>query len=424
MAWGRQFSIGCLLSGCYGAFVCRPLLDAAQVEDGPACPARPNALCCSADFVCADGTFVVAVVDVFVGASGDIGRSRLGALGELRLLLARWAAGPLGRLWSPGCEFRRIGLQAGCLSGNGGRSLCRPGVQQAWVVGSSPSSGTGGLRLVVGVLLRGLPASSPSPSPSASPPSSSRCVGLWFLRRPCLLLLLLLLLWRRWAWALAMAWTWTARGLRVACWRSIAGRLRRHGGGCANRRGGGWRYFGVHSDRDKTSIFCTWLAGGAGTGAMMSHHECRSSLAAALLSERVGRSRTVLEQQTAESVLDAGRWSLAAGRWTFRSFSRHRQCASSPPGETPARLAQRPRHARRRASSFEPRAPMPQVDGRATIHHIRTHGKVSRRRPRLGLAALSPRLPQHLALLPLLHRRVRACCPPPPPAASRLTTPA
>jgi hypothetical protein len=35
------------------------------------------------------------------------------------------------------------------------------------------------------------------------------------------------------------------------------------------------------------------------------------------------------------------------------------------------------------------------------------HGKVTRRRPRPGLAAVGPRLPQHVALLPLLHRRVR-----------------
>ena len=85
----------------------------------------------------------------------------------------------------------------------------------------------------------------------------------------------------------------------------------------------------------------------------------------------------------------------------------------------------RPAAATRQTSSFELRAPNAQVDGRSTIHHIRTHGKVSRRRPRPGLAALGPRLPQHLALLPLLHRRVRACCPPPPPppAASRLTAP-
>ena len=101
-------------------------------------------------------------------------------------------------------------------------------------------------------------------------------------------------------------------------------------------RGGGWRYFGVQGERDKTSIFCTWLAGGAGTGAMMSHHECRSSLAAALLSERVGRSRTVLEQQTAESVLDA----LAAGHFVrFRGTgnARHRPPAKPRPASPSGR---------------------------------------------------------------------------------------
>lgn len=35
------------------------------------------------------------------------------------------------------------------------------------------------------------------------------------------------------------------------------------------------------------------------------------------------------------------------------------------------------------------------------------HGQDTRRRPRSGSAALGPRLPQHIALLPLLHRRVR-----------------
>lgn len=49
----------------------RPFLDAVDVEDGPTRVTRPD-FAVAPDFTCADGTFVMAIIDVLVRASGDI----------------------------------------------------------------------------------------------------------------------------------------------------------------------------------------------------------------------------------------------------------------------------------------------------------------------------------------------------------------
>jgi hypothetical protein len=81
-----QLAVLGLLASSGGALVRRPSLDAAQVEDGPACPTRPHAARVPLDVLGADGAFVVAVVDVLVRPCRNVRGTRLGQLG---LLLAR-----------------------------------------------------------------------------------------------------------------------------------------------------------------------------------------------------------------------------------------------------------------------------------------------------------------------------------------------
>lgn len=71
---GVVISLALLLVLEDGPLVLRPLFDAAQMEDGPAEPARPHAGP-APELAGADGAFIKAVGDVFMYAGGEIGGS-------------------------------------------------------------------------------------------------------------------------------------------------------------------------------------------------------------------------------------------------------------------------------------------------------------------------------------------------------------
>ena len=113
LPWRWRFAVRGLLLGCLGTLIGRPFLDAAEMKHSPARSAGPDALCCAAHLVCADGTLVVAVVDVLVSAGGDIGSGRLWALGRWSLPLTRRSTCTLWSCRATRGEVRGVGLEVG-----------------------------------------------------------------------------------------------------------------------------------------------------------------------------------------------------------------------------------------------------------------------------------------------------------------------
>lgn len=89
--FGLYFTILQSLLCRRGTVICRPFLNTCQVKHGPASVTRPD-FGIALDFAGANGTFVVAIINVFVSPSGNIGRSRFG---RLALRLSRVAMGLL-----------------------------------------------------------------------------------------------------------------------------------------------------------------------------------------------------------------------------------------------------------------------------------------------------------------------------------------